>query len=248
MSTLLYDENEVIKFLESTIPKLEDDEVLMLGLAVRGKYCSDIEKSGTIINSLFIKNDNVDDIFMKIRRLSYVEKCYRSKKTGNYIDPKCMAMYIDLQPRSVINGMNKFIKSYIDKLNEKVLNINAFDNTDIKKFISWIKMRSAIAKSISRNVYCDIDIDIKDYELLRKIVSFIRDIDPISSVNMKIIETKNGFHVIVPNDKKIVSEVYRLHMYFEGVEIHNKQCQIPIPGTYQGGFKVKLITGDLHEI
>ena len=147
-----------------------------------------------------------------------------------------MVMYIDLEPRSSIKAMNELFKQYNDELVLNAFGLKDKNYRNLKRYLSWSKIRSVLAKNKSRRLYCDIDIDIKDEILLNEILHIV------SKLNNKIcIETKNGYHIVIPNEKKIVAELYEKYKNIEEVEIHNKQVQIPIPGTLQGGFKVRLI-------
>lgn len=230
MQSLLVNENETKRFLEKVAPKLEKDEVLLLSLAVRGKYCPGVESSGAFLNSMVLRNNDINDIMLKIRRMSYVDKCYISYRTGNYINPECMVIYIDLQPRAVKSAMNLLFKEYMDVVSEENVNYEL-----LKKFTSWSKMRHVLAKNRSKKLLLDIDIDIKDEDLLNNILDIVDD-------NVEcVIESRGGYHVIIINDKRIAKELYEKYSKNEYIEFSSKQVQVPIPGTLQGGFEVKLI-------
>ena len=49
-------------------------------------------------------------------------------------------------------------------------------------------------------------------------------------------QSRGGYHVVIPNDKKLVGVLYQKYNLTPNVEIHNKQVQVPIPGTLQGVF------------
>ena len=235
---LLVDENELRRFLEKVNPVLEKDEVLVLGLAARGKYCPGTEKAGAFLNSEIIRTGNVDEIVLKIRRLSFVEGCYRSMRTGDFIKPECMVLYLDLEPKSVIKALNQYVKEYQDVLTGLV--VNSLDDFElIKKFVSWSKMRSALSKSRSRKLYCDVDIDVKDEGVLREVLSIVTS-HGVSYDELIVIESRGGYHVVIPNDKKLVGVLYQKYNLTPNVEIHNKQVQVTIPGTLQGGFLVRM--------
>jgi len=136
---------------------------------------------------IIIKEGSIEEIIMKIRRMAYVDRCYISQKTGKYINSECMVMYIDLEPRSSIKAMNELFKQYNDELVLNAFGLKDKNYRNLKRYLSWSKIRSVLAKNKSRRLYCDIDIDIKDEILLNEILHIV------SKLNNKIcIETKNG--------------------------------------------------------
>lgn len=238
MSGLICDLIEVKDFIERTIAKLEDDEVYILLLNTRKKYCPiELSRSEEVLGREIIRYNDIDKILRKIKKISCVTGVYVDRNTLKDVPLNCMALYILLDPRSTLKGYGEFIedinKMIYDSFKGESKNLDLYRRIDVKLF-------SAIHKNRSRRLFIIIDIDKKDEAILNKVT------DLLKGHIIWISETHGGFHVISSKDYDAGVIIYTQIVGMEYVEIL-KEPMTPLPGTLQGGFEVRGIRRDLWE-
>jgi len=168
-----------------------------------------------------------------------------------------ITLYIDLNPKSAMSGTIKAVKQVLkqvedmsvlnSQVSELIMNGVSPDSPEVKRKIEEIKLiqkwfknfKTSWLSEIHRSnaghpPYFQIDVDVKDEELLEKIT---RKVNPVEA----IIETKNGYHIIYKNERKLKAVAHKEFGVFKpDVEIQS-EVMTPLPGTLQGGFKVKMI-------
>lgn len=236
MADLIYDINELKDFVERMFTNLEDDEVYILLLYARKKYCPvELSKSEEVLGRELIRNNNVDMILRKIRKISCVGGIYTDSNTLKDVPVHCMAVYCLIDPRSTLKGYGEFVedinKMIYDSFKGESKNLELYRRIDVKLF-------SAIHKNRSRRLYIIVDIDKKDETILDKVIDLLKGY--IAWVS----ETHGGFHVIVNKEYDVGEIIYTQIANMEYVEIL-KEPTTPLPGTLQGGFKVKGIRREL---
>lgn len=236
MSDLIYDLAETKEFLERVLVKLEDDEVYILLLNARKKWCPELYRSEEIMYRDLIRDNDIDGIIRKIKRISCASKgTYIDRNTLKEIDIGCMALYVLLDPRSTLKGYVEFIGDINDWIYESFKgeskNLEFYRKMDIKLF-------SAIHKNRSKGVYFVIDIDKKDEDILDRITK------PLVGNIRWVSETHGGYHIIVNRSYETGIIIYPDMVGIEYVEIL-KEPTTPIPGTLHGGFKVVGIRREL---
>lgn len=236
MSGLIHDLAETREFVERVLMKLEDDEVYILLLNARKKWCPELSRSEEIMYRDIIRGNSLDGTLRKIKKTSCVSGgIYVDRNSLKEIDINCMALYVLLDPRSALKGYGEFVEninSWIyDSFKGKSKNLELYRKLDIKLF-------SAIHKNRSRGIYFVIDIDKKDDDILDRITG------PLSGNIRWISETHSGFHVIVDRSYESGIIIYPYMVGIEYVEVL-KDPTTPVPGTLHGGFPVKGIRKDL---
>jgi len=232
MSGLIYDLGETREFAKKVLMKLQDDEVYILFLNARKKWCPELSRSEEILYRDVIRGNAIDGTLRKIKKTSCVSGgIYVDRNTLKEIDFGCMALYILLDPRSTLKGYGEFIEninSWIyDSFKGETKNLELYRKMDIKLF-------SAIHKNRSRGIFFVIDIDEKDENTLDKITEQL-----IGNI-VWISETHGGYHVIVNRSYETGIIIYENMADIKNVEIL-KEPTTPIPGTLHGGFPVKGI-------
>ena len=231
---MIWNESLMREFFENVLPPLEDYEVFISLLAARKKYYPLLRRSEEILDRKILRANDSKRLIQKIKRFAK-GPFYQDDKE---LPEEALVLYIGLNPKHTLKAFNLFVKEMQDSLSQitfALLNQNQPDFSKFKKID--VNLFSAIHRSTSRHVYWLIDIDRKDEFLLDAVVKKLED-------NVAwISETKNGFHVIV----KVGRESGRIIFggkgetglkQIEGVEVH-KEAMTPIPGTLQGGFKVR---------
>lgn len=232
MQSLLVNEQAAREFIETTFPKLEKDQVLVMMLTARHKYEKTIAQESVVFRDIINKNDT-DAIIRKIQRASIIDNLYIDKRSNKPIPMSAFVIYVNLLPKSVLRGYITFTKETNDLLQGIVEG-----NKPIERLVR-IKddLFSAIHRSNSYVPYILIDIDKKDPDLLADIIRRIH-YDCIW-----INETRGGYHIISQKSKNLGRLIYENKIYEMkelGIEIQ-KETMTPITGTLQGGVEVKRI-------
>ncbi len=230
MDTLLVNEDILREFCKCCIPELEGDEVLVAMIAARKKYC-EISRSQEMVGKMILKRSDVDYVIRKMRKFCYISGCYVDYKTGYGLSHRCMVVYLDLIPKSVIDAVGKFNKEVHDWLHNVIR--GGLDNSVFRKIDG--KLFSAIARSASRRWCCVVDIDSEDINILDKVAGILGD------YIVWISKTRGGYHVIVRYNKEVGRIIYNDLRKYDCIEIFRKQAMTPVPGTLQGGILVKKV-------
>ena len=80
------------------------------------------------------------------------------------------------------------------------------------------------------------DIDKKDYSLFKEVISLFPEEFIVLSL-----ETRGGYHILIKKDETTYRIINSELKGLKEVEIKNKNYSIPIAGTLQGGFPVRII-------
>lgn len=236
--SLIYNIEEVKDFINRVLVPLEDDEVFILLLNTRKKYCpTELSRSEEVLGREIIRDNNIDKVCRKIKKISCIDGVYVDRNTLKDVPPTCMALYILLDPRSALKGYGEFIENINKWIYESFKGGSESKNLELYRRID-VKLFSAIHSNRSRSLYKVIDIDKKDETILDKVTDLLKG--HIRWVS----ETHGGYHVIVDKEYDTGVIIYTQISKMEYVEIL-KEPMTPIPGTLQGGFGVVGIRRDL---
>jgi hypothetical protein len=235
---MIYNEKLTRDFIETVLRPLENDEVYLLLLGARKKYCETLSRSQEILNRTIIRNNEVNSIINKINRMMCFNNYYIDKKTNEKIPSEAFVCYITINSNSTlkayinfVNEMNNLMYGIIKNKNE-----DSYDDLYLFRKID-IKLFSSIHKSWSKKYYVIVDIDKKDDDILENVIDLLGE-------NVKwVSETRGGYHVIVDKNKtsgKIIHTDLVNCEYSNQIEIL-KNAMTPVPGTMQGGFEVKKV-------
>jgi len=238
MNSMVYDINEIKDFVGRVLMNLEDDEVYVLLLNTRKKYCpTELSRSEEVLARDLVRENDIDKILRKINKFSYTDGVYVDRNTLRPVPTHCMAFYCLTDPRSCLKGYSEFIedvnKMIYDSFKGESKNLELYRRIDVKLF-------SAIHKNRSRRLFSIIDIDKKDDIILDKVTDLLKG-------HIKwVSETHGGYHVIANRvyDSGVI--IYTKIAGMEYVEIL-KEPMTPLPGTLQGGFEVRGIRRDIWE-
>lgn len=245
--SLLKDEEETKKFINTVLQPLKDDEVYIAVLTARKKYCETISSSLEVVNRDIIRSNDTNKILRKFRKLAIVEGIY-TDKNEDVIPIDAFALYVLPEPRSTLKGYKEFTRDINEWIYSDLIgtnkNLNYYRNVDTKLF-------SAIHKSRSRASYFIFDIDLKDEELLSDFRDAMLD-NNIKEESIKwTSETHGGYHMILERNESTgtfvslfktgkikLSKSYDILFTNAYIELR-KDTMTPIPGCLQGGFLVK---------
>lgn len=261
---LIHDEKELKKFFDNIIPDLNRNEVYFLSLSARNKYLSSEEREHfglgrtEMFERTIVREKNWSKFLRKIVRFQVVEGAYLTKKDLP-IPEKSIIVYFNINPTNVLKAYNEFLGTMNEYFMELGLNASKSGDIDnVGKRIS--KMDVLLMNCLQRNRgtkhYIDVDFDIPKNQdwILNKFLNNLKE----NNVTYYVIDTKSGYHVLLKKStiqynfaevvKSLENEANEFRLGKMISEQHweiavNKNEMIPLPGTYQGGYPVRIIKG-----
>jgi hypothetical protein len=186
---------------------------------------------------------------------SYVVESAEEGKLGEIPVPVgSTAVYMSLNPKNMLTGWNLTVGQVNDFYRSVVERNFGGTNLDVSKLESVF--RSNVHKSTAEKIYVDLDVDTKEETQLCQVKDILR---PIVAAIDAIIETRGGYHVVL---RKAGIKAHHKALYefskkatFPGTARDGKtvtkhwfslasedgDAQVPVPGTLQGGFKVRFV-------
>lgn len=232
--SLIYDE-DLVRYFFKYNDLLTTNEAHLLLLDARKKYCSELTSTDRVVDRKVLRYYyNLDTIVQKVKAISCVENRFFMHETNKPIPKEAFVLYVTLNPLDTVKAWFRLVNDMNNQLLQAIKDENAFRRFS-RIDVEWI---SALHKSVSRKLYWAIDIDRKDSTLLHRILN--------SGIKFRrVIETKNGFHVIVHINNENGKLLFRDKIIDkldggEFVEL-KKNPMVPVPGTLQGGFEVKIL-------
>jgi hypothetical protein len=261
---LIHDEEEIKYFFDNIIPNLSNNEIYFLSLSARNKYLTGKEREyyglgrTEMFERTIVRERNWSKFLRKIKRFQTVEGSYLTKKNLP-IPEKSMVVYFNINPTNVLKAYNEFSHTMSEYFME--LGLNASKGGDLENVSKRMKkMDVLLMNCFQRNRgtkhYIDIDFDIPKDEtwVLSKFLDNLKE----NNVTYYVIDTKSGYHVMLLRDsvkynfpevvKNLQDEAneYRLGKMISEQHweiVVNKNEMVPLPGTYQAGYPVKILKG-----
>ena len=223
---IIQDEQKLLEFIEM-LPDLEKSEMYYVALFARKKYDNVLKSDKSQIKRFTATKDR---LFQKIKQLEVVVGAYQSD--GIEISQKSLALYIMPNPRCLKKSSAELIISIAKDLRD-----GTFHNPQSEAL-------TAIQKSCSRKVYCDVDVDLEDHALMPQIMEDIKT--HINEDCLTFVKTRGGFHVLIETSK--VEKKYSKSWYVNIVQKYADKTMskpmdnlLPVPGTCQGDFIPTII-------
>lgn len=226
---VITNEDKLKEFID-WLPNLTVDETYYVCLFARSKYQNKLDQSISHIKSdkaqLKRFTSNKENLFWKIKQLECELGSYRQH--DNPIPQECLALYINVNPRSFKRAAKESLKKFADLIASNSIGYNSHQ-----------EVLSQIQKAPSRKIYFDLDFDTDkdEFDLDENVFKFINK-DCVT-----ILETRGGFHLLIELSK--IEEKFE-KTWYKNLTSH-KECDvagdnmIPVPGCYQGGFTPKLL-------
>lgn len=209
MVKIIADYDILQNFIDS-LPDLLVGECYYVSLFVRKKYWKEAPLTASDKRQLRRLTTSKEGLLHKLEQL---ETTYRIK--GVEIPQEAVVPYISINPRSLVEASKKSAIKLVDLLTKPYNGYNPHE-----------EVLSEIHKACSRKIYVDFDFDLP----------YSEDIWLPNREAVRILITKNGFHVLV-EPKKIADE-FKKTWYKTLAECSDVKGDnlIPIPGCYQAGF------------
>lgn len=245
---LLYSEEQLEKFLSFFFkysPLMKTDKYF-ISMACRKKYLNtptDYSLNGT--SEMFERKlvDNNILSFQKILlRYNKVAESYTDKE-GKLLPEEGFCVYLNINPTNIIQTYYNFTNKMnvlLQKITTETLEDKICDRLITEFMPLESNLHTAMQKSRLHKNLIDIDIDDKEKGVVEELHKEYTE----KKVIHLCVETNGGFHILlVRNTIK-----YNFHTsleYFQDL-IKKEVCindneMIPLPGTLQGNFPVKII-------
>lgn len=215
--SLIKDKSVLNDFIQNVLPDERENEMFMICLFARQKYCPEI-KIGGDKNCLKRVTATKDRIVTKIRQMEIAEGGYLSKDEVP-LPQKAIAIYITANPRNLELAAKKALIKLANVVTEKY---NGYNPHQL--------VMSEIQKSVGKKKYTDFDFDNTAFD--RDKFCEILDDD-----TYKVLKSRSGFHVLVEHEKitKNKNSWYRTLSEMPNCDVVGDSL-IPIPGCAQSEF------------
>lgn len=227
-----------LSILESFInwlPNLKNNEMFYCSLFARSKYVNTNEIKHIKSDKQQLKRFTVtkERLIDKIKQCEvplgsyyqYTNKNGKIEKTS--IPQEALAFYINPNPRDLEKATKQGLKKFAELITKPYGN-----------YKPHAEIMSEIQKAKGTKVYFDLDIDNKDFDIVKdQIYQFI------NKEALNVLQTRGGFHLLLELSK--IDNQYTKTWYKELTSLPyvdiSGDNMIPIPGTYQGGFTPKFL-------
>ena len=252
--SLIDEKSQYYTFTSYILPELKEDEVYFVSLSARNKYLSQEERQRYCLGrtemfarTLVRSKAELADVMDKLAS----ERHLKRTKTGHQIPLKALVTYFNINPSSSVRAMLLFQKKMADMIGETMLGLlnNSSPNVESYRRIDRMLM-NCFQKSPGHKTWVDIDMDVakKDRQYLAFTTLFRSH-----GIRFAVIETKNGYHVLVHTvDLKekaktmpvklheVVKDCHNTESSFGGEVVFNSNGMVPLPGTLQSRFPVSI--------
>lgn len=260
---LVYDEQVVKDFQSKYIQPLFTTQTksrhpcLLLNLAVREKYRPQTTASKAdeqkqhrqqgVGKSDFFRRTLISSTHDLVKKIQTWET-RRPYTMGSEPIPNCMlAVYLVLNPRDQLSALHQL---HHELIASTLNNLKGEDSVDIRDVTQMLY--TAVHRDTKEKLFIELDVDTKDLTLIKACLASCPDL--LNHVYF-IVETHGGFHFVFlkssfpqdaykciqskqnifdakSKDGKTIKKMY--------IDIRNDPT-FPVPGTFQGGFKVRLV-------
>jgi hypothetical protein len=251
MYNFIHDIEELRRFYEIIAPPLKDFEVYFLSLSCRKKYLSEEDREkyhitrAEMFDRKLVRLREWDRFLRIIRKYEVAEGGYITKN-GLPVPQKCMVIYYNINPSHSIKALQEFQHKIVDwEFEITAGNREGFS----RKFNKLdIELMNCYQRCRGTKHWVDIDIDIEknnEFELglHSQFVGF-------PDFRYVLVDTKSGYHLMIrrdslrfdPNDLIRRVDEYAADCCLGIKEVAvNKNEMIPLPGTFQGEYPVRVL-------
>ena len=215
---IITDEAKLDEFI-SFLPDIEDTEIYYLCLFGRHKYAKEFpntKDSGQLARFVSRKSDLKE----KIKRLESPLNSY--SRDGIIAPQEALAVYIGLNPRSLIKANKKLLVELATRIAEGDVSFNPISAATTE-----------IHRATSRKFFVDFDYDDAEPADHRSTIESV-----LPQAAYRILKTRGGFHLIVELSKinGAFKEWHKTLASLPNCDVRGTNNLTPVPGCVQGGF------------
>jgi hypothetical protein len=220
--------------------KRNEERVLLLQLCARRKYAPSLSKSEKIYDRSLVTLDDGADVFVRVlHKLECANEAYRESRTGLLIPSEAWAVYMTINLSSTIDAYALLQQQMSERLIAASRGHPMGVSSPMELFLSAVHTTGG-------GRFEKLDVDSKEADRVGSLKALFAEhaIKPAF-----VIESKNGYHVVVDNKRSYGSKTGRkaLLAFLETnaawihVEDKSTHPSVIVPGTLQGGFPTRLI-------
>lgn len=257
MYELIYDEEQVLKFI-SLLKPLQNDEAYFLSMSGRNKYLTDEERQAFDLgrSEMFarklVKRDltgrlTAKQMFIRTLKSMQVSEGGYTTRLGKGMPLKCLVVYANINPVSGFKALKMFSEKTTALLFDTCTDPSAVTRVNHLDTL----LMNCYQKSRSEKYLIDIDFDIPNDE--RGIVSEFCQELMNNNVVFNTVKTHSGYHVLLRRDtvkfnyttlvKEANADAIKVYGDDRVEVVINNNEMIPVPGTLQAGTKVYFLEG-----
>jgi len=254
---LIKDQKQFNKFID-LLPELQNDEVYFISLSARNKYLSKEEREHYSLGQTEMFGREIAQSKEKletytIKKLESLLE-FKTTRNGMLIPEKSLVVYMNINPSSMVKAYMQFQKEMSNQISEITSALMNGKNPNYSFVnIQTRELMNCIQKSSSRKEFIDIDCDTKE----KQVIEYLYDSLAENGILFYLIETKGGLHFLIKKDTipKFVNKYCVVRSFnimniinkakelseIKDVEIMiNNNAMVPVPGTMQSDFLVKM--------
>lgn len=252
--SVVYDPEQVIQFLNQFIPSADTPHLcIVLNLFSRRKYAPEMKNAEHILQRICVNGGkSAEDAVRKLIRLhspigTFVEfDPAQPNGVPIAIPNESLALYASLDIKDSAKAVGKVLTDTLASFTEGAK--RRFPLTSLEYEIA-----NTNAVSMNNNLI-QIDFDTKDHDQVQRSIEVFRKVGVLQNI-VCAVETKNGYHIVYRNDRDKI-DGKTLHEYRNSTNMttttrtlqkldapifsFTRHPIIVVPGTLQGGFKVKF--------
>jgi hypothetical protein len=230
--SIIKDEKELKEFI-NWLPDLLPNEIFMLNLFTRSKYCKDENGNNLFPHvrtdkaQLVRKTSTKERLFHKIKQMECELGSYKLQN-GMSVPQESLALYITLNPRDMQKAAKESLKRLADLV---TIPYNGFNPHQ--------EVLSEIQRANGRKLYYDLDFDNVEVN-----ITIIEILKYINSECLTILKTRGGFHCLIEFskiDKQYEKSWFKNLTSIKGADIDSKSSMIPVVGCTHGNSIPKFI-------
>jgi hypothetical protein len=251
----LGDIEELKWFYDHCIPMLKDFQCFYLSCSMRKKHLTkeqrELVQHKEMFNAQVIYKNEFEELVRNIKCCEVDIECYFKSETAEWINNAVM-IYWNINPVDSLKVLN----NNIDRLQEIKTDLlysalskneeamkNAWNQVQHSSFIC----KKLYARNMAEKYWIDFDVDVDKEELYLNYAEMHNFLaNKLGEGNFVEVETKGGLHILakksIINFNPIII-VDKLSVIFTSAkEVNtNHNGMIPLPGTLQAGFLVKVL-------
>ena len=230
---VIHDADQATEFFDRFVPK-DDESVMRVEFLLRKKYLGESGCSLSLGQNIVNKHRT----FAKTLR-SFEFTAEEPEQIGKTV------LLASVNPLNVSQGILSLSADVGARLIMKVAERES--SMQIQRVQSLL--HSHISKSVIDRLFVDLDVDTKESAFVERVKTLLSSID---KEQMFVIETTNGFHIIipVPDFKRVAKSVHDLSnetkfkedgLTKKLIDINAGSFIVPVPGTLQAGFPLRIV-------
>jgi hypothetical protein len=268
---LVWNPEMVQEFDQLLNADLGQDRVRVAVLLARAKYLSE-EDSGRVshteLKNLHLTRQLVKcrgDLLRIVRHYEVPLEAFTCSSSDGKsrvpVPAGCVALYLTLRARSCLLAYQQFETEMTRIFSEAISTQNSSVAMEAATRVES-EFKGAVHRAISSAAphLLDLDVDTKEPALLDSLGRLFRECG-VDAKLFAVVETRGGFHVVM--DKSVVSDAMaKIHEFSRKTIFSDKDRNgkpitkrwmsvsgdgmIPVPGTLQGGFQVRLLSKEFR--